>query len=154
MCGQNMTLPVDLEYGARENPCASETQFVCDLSKKLKEIHKTVAPWNQQKDSVTTNPFQVGDQILILQQPMERDHKFTPRWRGPYEVVGITNAFQLRYMDEGRTKITHIRNCKKFKGPVKPGNVVPEGEPATTPQYRVRCKRGRMNNYVIQVTQS
>ena len=45
---------------------------------------------------------------------MEKIHKLSPRWRGPYKVVKIPNSFQVVYEDQRREKITHISNCKKF----------------------------------------
>ena len=46
---------------------------------------------------------------------MERDHKLSPKWRGPFPIVRIENPFQVHYEDRGREKIAHVRHCKKFK---------------------------------------
>ena len=46
---------------------------------------------------------------------MERDHKLSPKWRGPFPIVKIENPFQVCYDDRGREKIAHVWYCKKFK---------------------------------------
>ena len=51
---------------------------------------------------------------MIYQQRMEKMHKLSPRWRGPYKVIKIPNSFQVVYKDQKKEKITHISNCKKF----------------------------------------
>ena len=89
------------------------------MGKELKEIREKVRPFNQNKEKVAINPFNQGDLILIHQQPMERTHKLFPKWRGPFKVNKIPNPFQVQYEDEGREKITHVRNCKKFREQVE-----------------------------------
>ena len=62
------------------------------------------------------NPFKEGDLNLIYQQQMEKTHKLSPRWQGPFSIVKISNnSFQVIYIDEGSEKVTHIRHCKKFQ---------------------------------------
>ena len=46
---------------------------------------------------------------------MEKTHKLSPRWRGPFSIIKIPNSFQIIYLDEGREKITHISHCKRFQ---------------------------------------
>ena len=46
---------------------------------------------------------------------MKRDHKLSPKWRGPFPIVRIENPFQVHYEDRGREKTAHVRHCKKFK---------------------------------------
>ena len=45
---------------------------------------------------------------------MERDHKSSPKWRGPFPVVRIENPFQVHYENRGKEKIAHVRHCKRF----------------------------------------
>ena len=51
---------------------------------------------------------------------MEKTHKWSPRWRGPFSVVKIPDSFQVIYLDEGREKVTHISHCRKFQEKIVP----------------------------------
>ena len=95
------------------------------MGKELRKIREKVRPFNQNKEKVAINPFKEGNLILIHQQPMERTHKLSPKWRGPFKVNKILNPFQVQYEDEGREKITHVRNCKRFHGQANDGNKQP-----------------------------
>ena len=79
-----------------------------------------MAPCNRASKWPMANPFKERDLILIYQQQMEKTHKMSPRWRGPFSVIKIPNSFQVIYLDEGREKVTHIRHCKKFREKVIP----------------------------------
>ena len=71
-----------------------------DLQKRLGEIRCTVTPFNKQQVKAKENPFiKVGELVLIFQQPMERDHKLSPKWRGPFPIVKIEKPFQVCYDD-------------------------------------------------------
>ena len=64
-----------------------------------------MAPFNRQQEKKKENPFKVGELVLIFQQPMGRDHKLSPKWRGPFSIIKIENPFQVCYDDRGREKI-------------------------------------------------
>ena len=81
-----------------------------DLQKRLLEIRRSVAPFNKQQEKTKKNPFEVGELVLIFQQPMERDQKLSHKWRGPFPIVKIENPFQVCYDDRGREKIAHVRH--------------------------------------------
>ena len=113
--GQGMNLPIDLTHGRPAEGMQDAGGYVRDLQKSLKEIRWSVAPFDKQQEEKKENPFKVGELILIFQQPMKRDHKLSPKWRGPFPVVRIENPFQVHYEYRGREKIAHVRHCKKFK---------------------------------------
>ena len=92
-----------------------QSGYAKNLGKELREIRKRVPPFNLAAKRPPANPFKERDLILIYQQQMEKTHKLSPRWRGPFSIVKIPNSFQVIYLDEGREKITHISNCKKFQ---------------------------------------
>ena len=46
---------------------------------------------------------------------MEKTHKLSPHWRGPFSILGIPNSFQVIYLDLGREKISHISHYKRFQ---------------------------------------
>ena len=114
--GQGMNLPVDLTHGRPAEGKQDAGVYVRDLRKFLNDIRRTVAPFNKRGGGGEwENPFKIGELILIFQQPMERDHKLSPKWRGIFPTVRIENPFQVHYEDRGREKIAHVRHCKRFK---------------------------------------
>ena len=113
--GQSMNLPVDLVHGEPARGSRDTGGYVKELQQRLQEIRRTVAPFNRQQEKAKENPFKVGELVLIFQQQMERDHKLSPKWRGPFPIIKIENPFQVCYDDQGREKIAHVRHCKKFK---------------------------------------
>ena len=113
MWGRGMKLPIDLIYPQTNNNKVYPGGYVSTVSKNLKDIRNKVAPFNRCRRAPEKNPFQVGDKIFILQQPMERDHKLSPKWRGPFVIRKILNPFQVIYCDLGRDKISHIMYCKR-----------------------------------------
>ena len=119
--GQSMNLPVDLVHGEPAKGSSDTGGYVKELQQRLQEIRRTVAPFNRQQEKKKENPFKVGELVLIFQQPMERDHRLSPKWRGPFPIIEIENPFQVCYGDRGREKIAHVRNCKKFKTSMTPG---------------------------------
>ena len=154
MWGQVMNLHTNLLHGTSSMGESEKHQFVQNLGRELWEVWEKVAPFNRNKQKVAKNPFKEGEFILVHQQPMERMHKLSPRWRGPYEVTKVINPFQLQYQDEGKQKITHVRNCKKFRCLVNGGNEwVPgmgEGLMCVRSQCQVRRQR-EMTCYVVEV---
>ena len=112
---QGMNLSVDLTHGRPAEGKPNTGGYVRDLRKRLNDIRRSVAPSNKRREEKRENPFKVGELILIFQQPMEREHKLSPKWRGPFPIVRIENPFQVQYEDRGREKIAHVRHCKKLK---------------------------------------
>ena len=74
-----MKLPVDLTHGRAAEGDQDIGGYVRRLQKRLRDIRRSVAPFNKQKRERRENPFKVGELILIFQQPMERDHKLSPK---------------------------------------------------------------------------
>ena len=70
--GQSTNLPVDLINGEPAKGSRNTGGYVKDLQKRLREIRRTVAPFNKQQEKAKENPFKVGELVLIFQQPMER----------------------------------------------------------------------------------
>ena len=75
---------------------------------------------------------------------MEKTHKLSPHWRGPFLIVKIPNSFQVIYLNEGREKVTHIRHCKKFQEKIVPAkNEAPPTVDVTHKQKRrIRQMKG------------
>ena len=99
MWGQGMNLPTDLLHGRSSVGECDKHRFVQNLGRESREIWEKVGPFNRNKEKVVKNPFKEGDLVLVHQQPMERTHKLSPRWRCPYEVTKVPNPFQVQYQD-------------------------------------------------------
>ena len=116
MWGQGMNLPTDLLHGTKSVREQDRHQFVQNMGKELRGIREKVGPFNKNREKVATNPFREGDLILIHQQPMERTHKLSPKWQGPYKVTKVPNPFQVQYQDEEKEKTTHVQIAKSSVG--------------------------------------
>ena len=92
-----------------------------------------MAPFNRQQKKKKENPFKVGELVLIFQQPMERDHRLSPKWRGPFPIIKIENPFQVCYDDRGREKIAYVLHCKKFKTSMTSGRRITSSPVMTQP---------------------
>ena len=109
-----MNLPADLLYTQGDSGRGDRSKYVKNLGKELREVRRRVTPFNQATHQPAANSFQLGDLVLIYQQQMEKTHRLSPRWRGPFKVTEIINSFQVTYEDQGKRKITLISNCKKY----------------------------------------
>ena len=63
-----MSIPTDLIYNPENSGDGDRSKYVKDLGKKLREVIKRVAPFNQAASRPIANHFQEGDLILIYQQ--------------------------------------------------------------------------------------
>ena len=115
MWGKNVNLPADLIHSPDNDGKSDLRGYAKSLERELKKIRKKVAPFNRAYERPQSNPFKSGDLILIYQQQMEKSHKLSPRWRGPFPVIKTPNSFQVVYMDDEREKISHISDCKRFR---------------------------------------
>ena len=73
---------------------------------------------------------------------------------GPYRVNKIPNPFKVQYEDEGGEKITHARNCKKFRGQANNGNKQPIANKGCLRVAKVQCqvrRQRRMTCHIIDV---
>ena len=99
-----MNLPANLLYTQGDSGRGDKSKYAKDLGKELREVRRRVTPFNQATSQTAANLFQEGYLILIYQQQMEKTHKLSPRWRGPFKVTKIINSFQVTYEDQGRKK--------------------------------------------------
>ena len=60
------------------------------------------------------NPFAVGDKVIIAILPHENANKLMAKWKGPFTVTKIPNRFQIEYLDDNVTRLTHISYAKKY----------------------------------------
>ena len=63
---QGMNLPVDLTHGRAVEGDQDIGGYARRLQKHLRDIRRSVAPFNKQKRERLENPFKVGELILIF----------------------------------------------------------------------------------------
>ena len=95
-------MPVDLVWARTGNEEGEVDSYVKEVQKSLGLIWERVIP-HDQKSEEGQNPCEKGDRSLVRKQQMERDHKFSPKWKGPFIVTRIVNRFQLEYDGKGTT---------------------------------------------------
>ena len=93
------------------------------LQRSFGQIKKNIAPHNQREPIGDQNPFKIGELVLLAQQAVDRDHKFSPKWKGPFKVTRIVNRFQIEYEEEGIKKKSNVRYCKKYHEEYLPEDV-------------------------------
>ena len=140
MWGKELKLPVELIWPKKERGYREVSECVRNMQKSFKEIKQKIAPHNMKEPTNEENPFKEGDRILVFQQAVDRDHKFSPKWKGPLTVTKIVNQFQVEY-EEGETrKRSNIRYCKKYREEYEVDAV---GVRQTRQDERTRDKKGR-----------
>ena len=68
-----MNLPTDLIYTPENSGEGDRSKYVKELGKELRQVRKTVAPFNQAASQPLANHFHKGDLILVHQQRMEKN---------------------------------------------------------------------------------
>ena len=66
---------------------------------------------------VATNPYHEDDLIFVMTTPPERTSKLSPRWKGPFLVKRVPNAYQVTYEDGLVWRTIHINHVKPAKTP-------------------------------------
>ena len=80
--GREPTLPPGLVSNASPSSAAEDTpEYIETIQRRLQLTHQQMA---SPPATPTTNTYQIGNLIFVLNTPPERTSKFTPRWKGPY----------------------------------------------------------------------
>ena len=66
---------------------------------------------------VAINPYHEGNLIFVMTTPPERSSKLAPRWKGPFFVKRVPNAYQVTYEDDMVWRTVHINHVKPAKIP-------------------------------------
>ena len=61
---------------------------------------------------VAINPYHEDDLIFVMTTPPERSSKLAPRWKGPFFVKRVPNAYQVTYEDDMVWLTVHINHVK------------------------------------------
>ena len=81
---------------------------------------------------MVSNPYHEDDLVFVMTTPPERTNKLTPRWKGPFVVKRIPNAYQVTYEDDMVWRTVHVNHVKPAKTPTG-GFPVPMSPPAPPP---------------------
>ena len=93
---------------------------------------------------VATNPYHEDDLIFVMTTPPERTSKLSLRWKGPFLVKRVPNAYQVTYEDGLVWRTVHVNHVKPAKTPAGGFSVPvpPVAPPPPPPLYSPRTIHG------------
>ena len=113
--GREPTLPPDLEGEACASPSLEDPAvYVGIVKQRLALTHQQMTP---PPAPVAINPYHEGNLIFVMTTPPERSSKLAPRWKGPFFVKRVPNAYQVTYEDDMVWRTVHINHVKPAKIP-------------------------------------
>ena len=116
--GREPALPPDLEGDDCASPSLEDPVGYVDMVKqRLALTHQQMTP---PPAPVAINPYHEDDLIYVMTTPPERSSKLAPRWKGPFFVKRVPNAYQVTYEDDMVWRTVHINH-------VKPAKILAEG---------------------------
>ena len=136
--GREPSLPPDLESEACASPSTEDPVAYVDMVRqRLALTHQQMTPTPAPEAS---NPYHEGDLIFVMTTPPERTSKLAPRWKGPFVVKRVPNAYQVTYEDDMVWRTVHVNHAKPDKVPAGgfPVPVSPPAPPSPPPMYLSR----------------
>ena len=136
--GREPSLPPDVEEDACASPSTEDPGAYVDMVRQ--RLHLTHQQMTPPPAPVATNPYHEDDLIFVMTTPPERTSKLSPRWKGPFMVKRVPNAYQVTYEDDMVWRTVHINHVKPAKTPAGgfPAPIVPEATPPPPPLYSPR----------------
>ena len=136
--GREPSLPPDLEGDACASPSTEDPVAYVDMVRqRLALTHQQMTP---PPAPVASNPYREDDLIFVMTTPPERTSKLAPRWKGPFLVKRVPNAYQITYEDDMVWRTVHVNHVKPAKTPA--GGflvpVLPPAPPSPPPMYLSR----------------
>ena len=136
--GREPSLPPDLDNEACASPTTADPVAYVDMVRqRLALTHQQMTPPPAPE---AHSPYREGDLIFVMTPPPERTNKLTPRWKGPFEVKRVPNAYQVTYEDGMVWRTVHVNHAKPAKAP--PGGFPVPTAPAASanspPKYSSR----------------
>ena len=115
-----------------EDPVA----YVDMVRQRLALTHQQMTPPPAPEAS---HPYHEGDLIFVMTTPPERTSKLAPRWKGPFVIQRVPNAYQVTYEDDMVWRTVHVNHVKPAKTPAG-GFPVPmsPAPPSSPPMYLSR----------------
>ena len=136
--GREPSLPPDLEGDACASPSTEDPVAYVDMVRqRLALTHQQMTP---PPAPVASNPYHEDDLIFVMTTPPERTSKLAPRWKGPFVVKRIPNAYQITYEDDMVWRTVHVNHVKPAKTPAGgfPVPVLSPAPPSPPPMYLSR----------------
>ena len=113
--GREPSLPQDLDSEACASPATADPVAYVDMVRqRLALTHQQMTPPPAPE---AHSPYHEGDLIFVMTTPPERTNKLTPRWKGPFEVKRVPNAYQVTYEDGMVWRTVHVNHAKPAKAP-------------------------------------
>ena len=113
--GREPALPPDLEGDACASPSLEDPVAYVDMVRQhLALTHQQMTP---PPAPVAINPYHEDDLIFVMTTPPERTSKLAPRWKGPFFVKRVPNAYQVTYEDDMVWRTVHVNHVKPAKTP-------------------------------------
>ena len=113
--GREPSLPPDLDNEACASPATADPVAYVDMVRqRLALTHQQMTPPPAPE---AHSPYHEGDLIFVMTTPPERTNKLTPRWKGPFEVKRVPNAYQVTYEDGMVWRTIHVNHAKPAKAP-------------------------------------
>ena len=136
--GREPSLPPDLDSEACASPSTEDpVAYVDMIRQRLALTHQQMTPPPAPE---AHNPYHEGDLIFVMTTPPERTNKLAPRWKGPFVVQRVPNAYQVTYEDGMVWRTVHVHHTKPAKVP--PGGfpvpTAPPAPPSPPPMYLSR----------------
>ena len=126
--GREPSLPPDLDSEACASPATADPVAYVDMVRqRLALTHQQMTPPPAPE---AHSPYHEGDLIFVMTTPPERTNKLTPRWKGPFEVKRVPNAYQVTYEDGMVWRTVHVNHAKPAKAP--PGGFPVPTEPSAS----------------------
>ena len=113
--GREPSLPPDLDSEACASPATADPVAYVDMVRqRLALTHQQMTPPPAPE---AHSPYHEGDLIFVMTTPPERTNKLTPRWKGPFEVKRVPNAYQVTYEDGMVWRTIHVNHAKPARAP-------------------------------------
>lgn len=116
--GNLAKLPADLNLPRkllREMPLPPS--YLEELQMCFHKSHDLLRSPSENPAEWTAQPmFQPGDAILVAVSPVHCQHKFAPKWEGPFRVIRSLNQHQVVFDYGGQERIAHVNNVKCYTG--------------------------------------
>ena len=136
--GREPSLPPDVEEDACASPSTEDPVAYVDMIRQC--LHLTHQQMTPPPAPVAINPYHEDGLIFVMTTPPERTSKLSPRWKGPFLVKRVPNAYQVTYEDGLVWRTVHINHVKPAKTPAGgfPVPVPPAAPPPPPPLYSPR----------------
>ena len=114
LLSRNPNLPSDISFTPVTSLSNDREGYVKQLKRDLKDIRQKLSCVLGQNIDQSVNPFAVGDKVIIAVLPHENANRLMAKWKGPFTVTKVPNRFQIEYLDDNVTRLTHISYVKKY----------------------------------------